>query len=82
MSRHQDDFNARIEFHDSLERFHSAHLRHDKVEQNDLWVFVEDDIQTVFRIGGGKDLKAILRQGFGDQLQAFGSVVNGHQFDV
>ncbi len=66
--RHEDHFGGRIEFHDPLQHFHPAKMRHHQIGQHDLGVLVVHQIQALFGIGSRQDLETGLRQRGRQQL--------------
>ena len=79
MRRHQDYINGRIELLNPFQHLQAAQLRHDQIHQHDLRMFLDNQVQALFRIGRGEDGKPLLLQRLAHQFQARRSVVDRDQ---
>src|ERR1700722_17088055 len=66
---HQDDVDARVDFHDLLKYFHPLYSRHHPVQKNYFRMHTTDQVDAALRIGRGMNLYALVCQHETDQLK-------------
>jgi hypothetical protein len=82
MRGHQNDIDRRVEFNHALHHFHPADTRHNQIGQDNIRVFAEHRVQTLFRILGRGNLQTFAGERRREQFQTARVVINDDHPDV
>ncbi len=79
MRRHEDHVRRRLDLHAPLQQFHATDMGHHQLGEHDLRAPVTKQIQSLFWVGRGENLKAGLSQRLCEQFQTARVIVDDEQ---